>query len=153
MAKQPFYAGGLRFSCKRCSSCCRHESGYVFLSGGDLEALTALQAMDRGEFIKTWCRWVAFDGEKEYLSLKEKANYDCIFWKDGCTVYSGRPLQCRTFPFWDSVVASPAAWENAALGCPGMGQGELHSMVRIEECRQARLSQPVITRGPGGNKL
>jgi Fe-S-cluster containining protein len=146
MIKQPFYAGGLRFSCKRCSSCCRHESGYVFLSREDLDSLAAAQGMERGEFIVTWCRWVSFGQEAEYLSLREKANYDCIFWKEGCLVYSNRPLQCRTFPFWDSIVCSPAAWEKAGQGCPGMGQGELYSRARIEERAQARSVQPPVTR-------
>ncbi|MDR0399776.1 MAG: YkgJ family cysteine cluster protein [Treponema sp.] len=146
MAKQPFYAGGLRFTCKRCSSCCRYESGYVFLSREDLAVLAADQGMGQKEFMKTWCRWVSFDQETEYLSLKEKANYDCIFWRDGCLVYPNRPLQCRTFPFWDSIVSSPELWEKNRLECPGMGEGELHSMARIESYRQARLAQPVVTR-------
>jgi Fe-S-cluster containining protein len=150
MTKQPFYAGGLRFTCKRCSSCCRHESGYVFLSKEDLDALAAVQGMEQGAFIQTWCRWVSFGREVEYLSLKEKANYDCIFWKDGCLVYPGRPLQCRTFPFWDSVICSSDAWEEAGRGCPGMGQGELHNMARIDKQAQARFSQPVITRNSKG---
>jgi Fe-S-cluster containining protein len=153
MVKQPFYADGLRFSCTRCSSCCRYESGYVFLSPGDLDVLAKAQDMGGGDFIQTWCRWVPFGGGIDYLSLKEKANYDCIFWKDGCMVYQNRPLQCRTFPFWDSILASAAAWENAKLECPGMGQGELFSMAHIEDCRQSRLDQPVITRKSAGSVL
>ncbi|MDR3247725.1 MAG: YkgJ family cysteine cluster protein, partial [Treponema sp.] len=43
MAKQPFYANGLRFSCTRCSSCCRYESGYVFLSPEDVDVLAKAQ--------------------------------------------------------------------------------------------------------------
>jgi Fe-S-cluster containining protein len=146
MVTQPFYAEGLRFSCKRCSSCCRHESGYVFLCREDLDTLAAVQGVKAEEFIAAWCRWVSFGQGPEYLSLKERANYDCIFWKEGCMVYAGRPLQCRTFPFWDSIVASPAAWGKAGLECPGMGQGEFYSMARIEKRRRARLSRPVITR-------
>jgi Fe-S-cluster containining protein len=120
----------------------------VFLSSEDLGALAAGQGMGRGEFVNVWCRWVSFGQEVEYLSLKEKTNYDCIFWKDGCLVYPSRPLQCRTFPFWDSIVCSPGAWEKAAAGCPGMGQGELYSMARIEERTGARFSRPPITRSP-----
>ena len=33
---EPFYAEGLRFSCERCSACCRGEPGYVFLTKEDL---------------------------------------------------------------------------------------------------------------------
>jgi Fe-S-cluster containining protein len=148
MERLPFYSGGLRFSCVRCSTCCRYESGYVFLSREDLDLLAAALEMSSGDFIKTWCRWVPSGGGTEYLSLKEKLNYDCIFWKDGCAVYRDRPLQCRTFPFWDSIVASASAWENAGRDCPGLGQGELHSMAHIEECLRARSARPLITRKP-----
>jgi Fe-S-cluster containining protein len=122
----------------------------VFLSQKDLDSLVLAQGMGQGEFIEAWCRWVSFGQGEEYLSLKEKANYDCIFWKEGCLVYPSRPLQCRTFPFWDSIVCSPAAWEEAGHSCPGMGQGELYSRARIEERSQARSDQPVITRNVKG---
>jgi Fe-S-cluster containining protein len=108
--------------------------------------MARVQALGRDEFIKIWCRWVSFGEEIEYLSLKEKVNYDCIFWKDGCMVYENRPLQCRTYPFWDAILVSSDAWKNAGRECPGIGQGELHSMAQIEKSRQARLDQPVITR-------
>jgi Fe-S-cluster containining protein len=151
MAKQPFYADGLHFSCTRCSSCCRYESGYVFLSPEDVDTLAKALDLGHDEFMQTWCRWVHLSGDTEYLSLKEKVNFDCIFWKEGCIVYQSRPLQCRTYPFWDSIVVSPAAWGNAKKDCPGIGQGEWHSMAHIEESRQARLNQPVITRTFAGS--
>ena len=34
-----FYDDGLQFECARCSYCCRHEPGYVFLSDNDLDAM------------------------------------------------------------------------------------------------------------------
>jgi Fe-S-cluster containining protein len=150
MSKQPFYAEGLRFSCVRCSACCRYERGYVFLSEKDIAVLAACQVMGGDEFIKAYCRWVAFGGGVEYLSLKEKSNYDCIFWRDGCTVYAGRPLQCRTYPFWDSIMVSAEAWEMAKSECPGMGKGELHSMAKIEAFLEKRPAEPVITRNNRG---
>ncbi|GHV14147.1 zinc/iron-chelating domain-containing protein [Spirochaetia bacterium] len=146
MPNQPFYADGLRFSCARCSACCRYEKGYVFLSEKDIGLLAAEQKMGRDGLIKTYCRWVAFEGGVEYLSLKEKSNYDCIFWRDGCGVYAARPLQCRTYPFWDSIMVSTEAWETAKSGCLGIGKGELHSMAKINTHLEARLSEPVITR-------
>jgi Fe-S-cluster containining protein len=153
MERMPFYAGGLRFSCTRCSACCRYESGYVFLSREDLDTLAEALAMARGDLVKTWCRWVPLGGRTEYLSLKEKLNDDCVFWNNGCTVYRHRPLQCRTYPFWDSILVSPAAWERAGRECPGLGRGELHGMSYIEECLRARASQPLLTREPEGPDL
>lgn len=66
-------------------------------------------------------------------SLRERANGDCVFWDRaaGCTVYSVRPRQCRTWPFWESTVATPEAWEETRQRCPGAGQGELISVEEI----------------------
>jgi Fe-S-cluster containining protein len=88
--------------------------------------------MDYTAFIKAWCRWVPLTRETERLSLREKSNFDCIFWKGGCTVYKARPLQCRTFPFWDSVVCSEEAWNNTGKSCPGINTGTLHEKEKIE---------------------
>jgi len=146
MTEAPFYANGLRFSCRRCSACCRYDSGFVFLSEIDLEKLAAGQKMERGGFVKTYCRWVTDWQGKEVLSLKEKANKDCIFWDSGCTVYERRPLQCRAFPFWGSITASEKTWEIAASGCPGMNQGELHTAGEVDGYIKIRVSEPIINR-------
>ena len=146
-----FYADGLYFSCLRCSNCCRYESGYVYLSENDLKRLTNELKMDLTEFIKTWCRWVPFESTSDRLSLKEKSNYDCIFWgvvngKEGCKVYEARPLQCRAFPFWDHIVISGETWKNVNLKCPGIGKGQLHSKEQIDEWINQINNEPVIER-------
>jgi Fe-S-cluster containining protein len=146
MTGTPFYACGLKFSCKRCSSCCRYESGFVFLSEDDLGKLIAQLKLDRNAFIKKYCRWVTDVNGKEVLSLREKSNKDCILWDSICTVYIARPLQCRTFPFWKSIVSSAGAWAVAASGCPGMGQGETHPEKAIGEYLEMRVTEPIINR-------
>ena len=66
-------------------------------------------------------------------SLKEKANGDCVFYdrQAGCTIYPVRPRQCRTWPFWESNVVTPEAWQKTCVVCPGTGQGELISEEEI----------------------
>jgi Fe-S-cluster containining protein len=146
-----FYESGLKFSCKRCSACCRYESGYVFLSENDMTKLLNHLKMEKNDFMKTYCRWIRQPGNKEFLSLKEKSGKDCIFWDDGCTVYTGRPLQCVSFPFWADVVVSAKSWAAAASGCPGMNSGKLHTSKKIKEYLEMRTSEPIIYRS-GGNK-
>jgi Fe-S-cluster containining protein len=142
-----FYDEGLHFSCKQCSSCCRYESGFVFLSEKDVNLLADALQMTYNNFIEVYCRWIPFGDRMERLSLKELSNYDCIFWKNGgCTVYQSRPLQCRTFPFWQSVLRSEDAWDATKEECPGMGQGSLHSKEEIEARLLERESEPVIER-------
>jgi Fe-S-cluster containining protein len=146
MTGAPFYACGLKFSCKRCSSCCRYDAGFVFLSENDLEKLIARLKMDRNAFIKKYCRWVTDVNGKDVLSLREKPNKDCILWDSICTVYVARPLQCRSFPFWSSVVSSAQAWAVAASGCPGMNSGEIHPEEEIGEYLRLRIIEPIINR-------
>jgi Fe-S-cluster containining protein len=142
--KKFFYACGLRFSCRRCSDCCRHEPGFVFLSANDVEALAQKAKMGYDNLVQTYCRWVSVSGSVQQLSLREKTNFDCIFWKDGCTVYESRPLQCRTFPFWASSLVSPSVWKN--LCCPGIGTGKLCSRDYIEACLEQRKAEPLLMR-------
>ena len=142
-----FYSHGLRFSCERCSACCRHEEGFVYLSGKDTSLLGTALNMDFHEFTKVFCRWVPALNGTVKLSLKEKSNFDCIFWEqNGCSVYEARPLQCRAFPFWHSVLSSKKNWNLTAQSCPGIGQGKLHSRDSIKKWLTIRQKEPIISR-------
>jgi len=143
----PFYSEGLRFGCARCSLCCRRDPGFVFLSEEDAEALAKRLGLEYSSFLSTYCRWIPSGGGVEVLSLKEKLNYDCILWgADGCSAYEDRPLQCRTFPFWDSVVADEASWRATAEECPGMNVGKLFGRDEIERLLALRTEHPAATR-------
>jgi hypothetical protein len=45
----------------------------------------------------------------------------CVF-LDGegkmCTIYAARPVQCRTYPYWPSIIDSEAAWSNEGVSSP-----------------------------------
>jgi Fe-S-cluster containining protein len=116
----------------------------VFLSKTDVDILASFLNIDYNAFIKTYCRWITGYGYKARLSLKEKSNYDCVFWKEGCTVYAGRPRQCRTFPFWPDILQSAEAWDNAALSCPGIGKGKRYDRAYIDLRLKERQEDPVI---------
>lgn len=151
MASQdtPFYKDGLAFECQRCSACCRHEPGFVFLSQADLDALCAGTGMDEDAFIAVYCRWVPWEGGVEILSLKEKANNDCIFWGDkGCEVYQNRPYQCSSYPFWGSILRDKKYWEDCARDCPGIGKGAIIPGDVIESLIEGRSNHPYISRDP-----
>ena len=146
MEKAPFYSSGLKFSCKRCSACCRYDAGFVFLSENDLNKLTAAFQIEKNKFLSVYCRWVRDWNGDEVLSLKEKSNKDCVLWNSGCTVYDDRPLQCVTFPFWNSILASKENWEAAASGCPGMNAGQLHSKKTSEQNISLHAGSPCLHR-------
>ena len=119
---EPWYQDGLRFRCTRCGHCCTGTPGYVWVTPEEIEAI----AEYRGEkFEETYAVHTRPVGRER--SLRERPNGDCVFYdrQRGCTIYPVRPRQCRTWPFWESNVATPAAWERARAQCPGAGQGEL----------------------------
>ncbi|HUX13425.1 MAG TPA: YkgJ family cysteine cluster protein [Spirochaetia bacterium] len=149
MANEPFYRDGLRFSCTRCSRCCRHQPGYVFLSEKDLLELAEEKSTSRDEVVSLYCRQVNINGFFR-LSLKEKANFDCVFWERGrCTVHEHRPLQCRNYPFWHGNLESIETWNELQKECPGVNIGKLHVRNEIEEILEKRRSQPLIEVLPG----
>ena len=142
-----FFANGLYFSCKRCSVCCRYDEGFVFLTENDIDSLKTTLKINSKEFLEIYCRWIPMGDGKNNLSLKEKSNYDCIFWQgDGCLVYQARPIQCRAFPFWQSVLNDEKSWKTAARDCPGMNSGALHSNEAIKNWLAIRNKEPIISR-------
>ncbi len=123
-----FYKNGLRFSCAFCGKCCRIKDGYVWLSRGDVDALVAGTGISEEDFRGIYTETV--DGA---VVLKDFPNGDCIFFDEsiGCKVYSARPLQCRTFPFWPENLRDENSWRKAAEFCPGIGSGEKHDFEEI----------------------
>jgi len=143
-----FYKDGLSFECTRCSRCCRFDPGYVFLSYNDLRKLLEHTGMRRGDFLQRYCRTVNISGEYR-LSLKEKLNYDCIFWSaEGCRIYGSRPLQCRSFPFWPENLINRDYWDQAARHCPGINKGTVHTEAEIQRWIDLRENEPIIILKP-----
>ena len=129
---EKFYKDGLNFECQRCSFCCGHSPGFVYLSLKDLDLLCEYHKMERAAFIEKYCRWVNYYGGATVLSLKEKKNYDCILWESGCSCYEARPVQCRTYPFWSWMIKDKEMWNECAETCPGMNKGRLWTYEEIE---------------------
>jgi hypothetical protein len=138
------FRDGLRFTCTRCSACCRHTPGFVFLSARDLARIARALGVDTAEARRRYCRPVRI-GAFIRISLQEKPNLDCILWENGgCSVYASRPLQCRSFPFWGPNLASRESWEEQAAACPGIGKGRLHGRSRIQRWLARRVADPLL---------
>jgi Fe-S-cluster containining protein len=125
---EPWYRDGLRFECTRCGDCCTGAPGFVWVNDEEIAAIAAFRGQTIEEVTGLYTR-----PEKAERSLREKANGDCVFFDraKGCTIYPVRPRQCRTWPFWESNVRSPAAWKRTCQVCPGSGKGELISAEEI----------------------
>ncbi len=121
-----WYQKGLCFSCTQCGDCCRHEEGYVWVTRPQVLKIGRFLGLDEET---TMARYIRRVGRR--LSLIEKANLDCIFWDQGCTIYPVRPTQCRNYPFWPENLASPEDWEEVASCCPGVGHGRRYDVEEI----------------------
>lgn len=123
----PWYADGLRFTCTMCGKCCTGDPGYVWTTDEELAKLAAFRGEPLKEFEAVYTRRA-----RGKHTLREKANGDCVFYdrQKGCTVYSVRPAQCRTWPFWASNLESDETWQRTEGLCPGSGHGEL---IPVEE--------------------
>lgn len=115
--KDIFWDNGIGFLCTRCSACCCYDPGYVFLYEKDIPIMLQKLNITYYDFVERYCRWILFSDGYEYLTLKEKTNYDCIFWENGCSIYQARPLQCKAFPFWPTALRSVDAWNATISGC------------------------------------
>lgn len=136
---EKFYSQGLRFECQGSGKCCTShgEFGFVFLTPEDRNRLAKLKNMRTAEFTKKYC-----DRTNGVWHLKEDlAKPDCMF-LDGkrCSVYEGRPSQCRTWPFWNEVMTAKAWAKDVAAFCPGVGQGKLWSAKEIDKILAAETA-------------
>lgn len=139
-----FIENGLNFSCQRCSCCCGKEPGFVYLSQTDLTNLCLWFKLSEGDFIKKYCRTIPYYDGTEVLCLKEKENYDCILWDNGCTAYKARPIQCSTYPFWSKILSSEFMWKEEESSCPGINKGKLWKKEEIlEQLNKYKNNKPI----------
>jgi Fe-S-cluster containining protein len=108
--------------------------------------LTEGERVEEEVFLTKFCRIIEIGGFKR-VSLKERENFDCIFWKEtqGCSIYENRPVQCRTYPFWITFLEDEADWKNEAANCPGIGKGRIVGMSEIEERIAERQEESMLT--------
>lgn len=121
MEKLTWYEEGLSFKCTGCGKCCTGQPGFVFLSREDITRLAKHFELTESAFLQRYAREV--DG---FYSLKEDPeNYDCVLLKDNqCTAYDARPIQCKTYPFWENNLRSPSTWSREKALCEGIDHEE-----------------------------
>lgn len=128
MSEELWYKDGLQFTCTQCGNCCTGAEGVVWVNQEEIKTIADHIGKSVGEMRIEHTRLVG-----RRISLKEFANGDCTFF-DGqtrkCKIYSVRPRQCRTWPFWDSNLESEETWKEIQPGCPGAGKG---AFVPLEE--------------------
>jgi Fe-S-cluster containining protein len=143
LSQEVWYSGGLAFSCTQCGNCCGGAPGHVWVSENEIRAIAQRLGMAFAEFEQRHTR-LAERGR----SLLEFENGDCEFLvrrgdgKTECSIHAVRPLQCRTWPFWQSNLRTRRTWDGAARNCPGMNTGTHHPLPVIQDAlRRNTLAQ------------
>lgn len=118
-SRKPWWHAGIRFECQGSGKCCvsRGAYGYVYVTLADRRRLAATLSIPTRQFTREYC------AKTEELFHLDNREAECMFLENGrCSVYEGRPTQCRTWPFWPENMKAKA-WTAIADYCPGVGQG------------------------------
>src|SRR5690606_17308169 len=101
---------GLRFRCTSCGNCCSGAPGYVGFTDAEAEAIARRLGISVERFL---AEYVHRTPRGRSIRDVPSKGYDCVFLdrtsvpgKALCSIYEVRPEQCRTWPFWGSVVKS-----------------------------------------------
>jgi uncharacterized protein len=131
---EPWYKDGLQFKCTECGKCCRGVTGYVWLSPNEILAISSYLGIGIEEFMWKYIRIVG----NRYSLIEKKLDDEhlCIFLKDNqCSIYPFRPKQCRTFPWWPTLLKNEDSWKSAKEDCEGIlhQDGEIVPFEAIEK--------------------
>ena len=97
-------------ACNHCpAKCCTGASGNIIVNDQEIANISQELQIDEQVFRAEFLRVT----EEGYLSLREyklgRNNYACALLEPNskkCSIYDVRPMQCRTFPFWDEYRGS-----------------------------------------------
>ncbi len=126
----------IRFSCIRCSKCCKLDVPIVlsdielWVKKGRYDIVLNVVKKRSSNTLRKY-----FGLEFYYTFKRKESSGECVFLKDGmCTIYSLRPLVCRLFPFaYSENELSVHPW--ALKNCNGLGRGKLFSKKEISILR------------------
>ena len=103
VTKEGFSYGFMPSACALCGGrCCTGESGYIDLNKTEMERIASFLQLD----IETLKKRYLYKRGYKY-SIKERevnGSFECVFFdskNNRCSIYIARPMQCRTFPFWE----------------------------------------------------
>ena len=106
-------------ACEYCGGrCCYGESGYIWLDEKEIELIAQFLEIEEGVFVSDYLRHE--NGKYTIKDIKYNGYYSCLFFDREarkCSIYSVRPMQCRTYPFWNIYENDS---EQLFYECPGV---------------------------------
>ena len=104
----------LPFECTACGKCCQRD-GDVYMNRSEFTAVAAFLNMSEDAFIRTYSQHVLMDEKEQvaWVHFSSKGLGHCVFLEPDtrhCRIHPVKPVQCRTYPFYPSLLKSPEAW-------------------------------------------
>ena len=157
--------GNIRFKCQRCGSCCHHKrpleyddlipaeqiedfwrsSNLIYLTEKDVHAISNRTGKRPPDFVDTLYDYsecyvkIEDEGRKVILDLpvmRSKEDTTCVFYQEGCSIYSVRPIACRLFPFRveEETLSNGDILLNISYNptCSGIGKGKMVDKKKLE---------------------
>ncbi len=108
-------------ACAGCGGhCCTGESGYIWVKYHEIEGIATFLDQSVEDFATIYLKKVKHRYSLIEREREEEGDFACIFFDDAlnrCSIYPVRPLQCRTFPFWEQFKNNT---KEVQKECPGI---------------------------------
>jgi Fe-S-cluster containining protein len=133
-----WYIAGLHFECLECGSCCSGPGeGYIWVTKAEIEFIAEFLKMPVEQLRQKYLKRLGLRTSIiEHVTTKDCIFLQSVAGRKKCVIYSVRPSQCRSWPFWSENLTSPNAWNEAATNCPGINRGRLYSYDEIQKIRK-----------------
>ena len=132
----------LPFECTGCGNCCK-TTGNVYMSPQEVASAAVYKNMTASEFVASYASYrlettgegrtrsfSAGDGDVPWVLLENREAEGgppaCVFLDretNQCGIYSVRPVQCSTYPFWSKILESEGTWNDEVRRPDGAGPG------------------------------
>ncbi|MGA7279886.1 MAG: YkgJ family cysteine cluster protein [Desulfocapsaceae bacterium] len=103
------------FQCRQCGFCCHGEST-VSLNETDQKNMVAALNLTSAQVAERYWR---VNGTRVQMKTIEG---HCIFYREGCTVYPGRPWRCAQWPLVPAILHDENNFITIRESCPGISR-------------------------------
>ena len=109
----------LRFECQSdCFKCCT-KPGVVYFDKASIENASRILRVSSELFRKEFLLW----DDGHWVHEVANGNPCALLTPEGCSIHNGKPIQCRSYPFWKENMTSKSMWTLVGAFCPGIDFG------------------------------